>query len=173
MHNCPSAPPYKRIFFYFLSFPPLQPHRATCVLRTGSAHSCLRAFVLTVASACKILPPDTHPYPTGVSIEMPSGGSSDLLSCSPLLFNPSKVLVAQSCSTLCDPVDHQAPLSVEFCSKSTGVRCHFLLQGIFPTQGSKPGLLYYRQIRYRLSHQGAPLPCVNVPPLLDMIWGLY
>ena len=37
--------------------------------------------------------------------------------------------------------------------KSTGVGCHFLLQGIFPTQGSKPGLLHYRPTLYRLSHQ--------------------
>ena len=29
--------------------------------------------------------------------------------------------------------------------KSTGVDCHFLLQGIFPTQGSNPGLLHCRQ----------------------------
>ena len=31
-----------------------------------------------------------------------------------------------------------------------------LLQGIFPTQGSNPGLLHYRQILYRLSLQGSP-----------------
>ena len=30
--------------------------------------------------------------------------------------------------------------------------CHFLLQGICPTQGSKPGLLHYRQMLYCLSH---------------------
>ena len=29
--------------------------------------------------------------------------------------------------------------------KNTGVGCHFLLQGIFPTQGSNPGLLHCRQ----------------------------
>ena len=29
--------------------------------------------------------------------------------------------------------------------------------GIFPTQGSNPGLLHHRQILYRLSHQGRPL----------------
>ena len=29
-------------------------------------------------------------------------------------------------------------------------------QGIFPTQGLNPGLLYYRQILYHLSHQGTP-----------------
>ena len=31
-----------------------------------------------------------------------------------------------------------------------------LLQGIFPTQGSNPGLLHCRQILYQLSHQGSP-----------------
>ena len=33
-----------------------------------------------------------------------------------------------------------------FPGKSTGVGCHFLLQGIFPTQGSNPGLPPYRQM---------------------------
>ena len=40
--------------------------------------------------------------------------------------------------------------------KNTGVGCHFLLQGIFLTQGLNPGLLHYRQIPYHLSHQGSP-----------------
>ena len=35
-------------------------------------------------------------------------------------------------------VGHQAPLSMEFSRKNTGVCCHFLLQGIFPTPGSNP-----------------------------------
>ena len=34
--------------------------------------------------------------------------------------------------------------------------CHFLLQGIFPTQGWNPGLLHCRQTLYRLSHRGSP-----------------
>ena len=34
--------------------------------------------------------------------------------------------------------------------------CHSLLQGIFLTQGSNPGLLYYRLILYHLSYQGRP-----------------
>ena len=38
--------------------------------------------------------------------------------------------------------------------KNTGVGCHALLQGIFPTQGSNPGLLHCRQILYHLSHLG-------------------
>ena len=42
----------------------------------------------------------------------------------------------------------------DFLGKSTGVGCHFLLQGILPTQGSNPGLLHCRQTLYHLSHQG-------------------
>ena len=38
--------------------------------------------------------------------------------------------------------------------KNTGVGCHFLLQGIFLTQGLNPGLPHCRQILYRLSHHG-------------------
>ena len=60
--------------------------------------------------------------------------------------------VAQSCPTLCHPMDYgvheilQARI-LEWGSPS-------LLQGIFPTQGSNPGLLHCRQILYQLNHQG-------------------
>ena len=37
-------------------------------------------------------------------------------------------------------------------SQNTGVGGLFLLQGIFPTQGSNPGLPHCRQILYHLSH---------------------
>ena len=43
----------------------------------------------------------------------------------------------------------------DFPGKNTGVSCHFLLQGIFPTQGSNPGLLHCRQILYQLSYKGS------------------
>ena len=39
---------------------------------------------------------------------------------------------------------------------TTGVGCHALLQGIFPTQESNPGLLHGRQILFQLSYQGSP-----------------
>ena len=45
-----------------------------------------------------------------------------------------------------------------FPGKSTGVGCHFLLQGIFPTQELNPGLPHCRQTLYHLSHQGSPIP---------------
>ena len=49
--------------------------------------------------------------------------------------------VAQSCPTLCDPVDCSLPgSSIHGIFQSTGVGCHFLLQEIFLTQGSNPGL---------------------------------
>ena len=65
--------------------------------------------------------------------------------------------VAKSCITL---RPHGLYLTRLFCpwdfpGKNTGVGCHFLLQGIFLTQGSKPGLLHCKQILYHLSHQGS------------------
>ena len=42
----------------------------------------------------------------------------------------------------------------DFPSKNTGVGCHCLLQRIFLTQGSNPGLLHCRQTLYCLSYQG-------------------
>ena len=40
--------------------------------------------------------------------------------------------------------------------KNTGVGCHFLLQGIFPTQGSNPSLLHWQVDSLALSHLGSP-----------------
>ena len=39
--------------------------------------------------------------------------------------------------------------------QNTGMGSLSLLQGIFPTQGSNPGLPHCRQILYQLSHQGS------------------
>ena len=43
-----------------------------------------------------------------------------------------------------------------FPGKRTGVDCHFLLQGVFPTQGSNLGLARCRQTLHRLRHQQSP-----------------
>ena len=40
--------------------------------------------------------------------------------------------------------------------QNTGVSSFSHIQGIFPTQGSNPGLLYWRWIIYQLSHKGSP-----------------
>ena len=60
-----------------------------------------------------------------------------------------KVLVAKSWLTLCDP--HGLKPARLLCpwdapGKKTGVGCHALLQGIFPTQGLNPGLPRCRRI---------------------------
>ena len=68
-------------------------------------------------------------------------------------------LVAQSYPTLCNPMDCSPPdFSVHEDSpgRNTGVGCHGLLQGIFPIQGSNPGLLHWGLMLYHLSHQGSP-----------------
>ena len=59
-------------------------------------------------------------------------------------------LFATPCIVACPKLLHPW----DFQDKSTGVGCHFLLQGIFPTQGSNPGLSHCRQTLYRLSRQG-------------------
>ena len=67
------------------------------------------------------------------------------------------MLVALSCPTLCDSME----LTKLLCpwdspGKNTGVGCYSILQGIFPTQGSNPGLLHCRQILCHLSYRGGP-----------------
>ena len=67
-------------------------------------------------------------------------------------------LVAQLCPTLCDPMACRATASFvhrDSPGKNTGVGCHALFSGIFPTQGSNPGLPHCRHILYHLSHQGS------------------
>ena len=85
------------------------------------------------------------------------------------------VLVAQPCLTLCDPMDCSPPGSPVHgysSGKNTGVGCHALLQGIFPTQGSSPGLPHCRQILYCLSHQGSPIIDICAPFFL-ILWAYF
>ena len=51
--------------------------------------------------------------------------------------------VSQLCLTTCNAMDCTllGPLSTQFFRKDTGVGCHFLLLGMFLTQGSDPHLL--------------------------------
>ena len=74
-----------------------------------------------------------------------------------------------SCPTLCDPTDRLL-CPWDFPGNSTGVDCHFLLQGIFPTQGLNPGLLHCRQTLYRLSHQGSQSCMVHGKCSVNVYW---
>ena len=68
-----------------------------------------------------------------------------------------------SCSVMSDSFLPHEPSSARLLcpwnspGKNTGVGFHFLLQGIFPTQGSNLGVLHWRQILYLLSHKGSPV----------------
>ena len=67
-------------------------------------------------------------------------------------------LVAKLCPTLFRSpwtVAHQASLSMGFPRQDTEVGCHFLFQGIFPTQGSNHHFLGGRQILYHCTIQEA------------------
>ena len=86
------------------------------------------------------------------SVQFISVAQSCLTLCNPM--NRS----TQSCPTLCNPMDCILPDSSvqgDSTDKNSGVGCHGLLQGIFPTQGSNPSLLHCRRILYHLSHQGS------------------
>ena len=54
------------------------------------------------------------------------------------------------------PWDGQAPLSVGFPRQNTGAGYHFLLQGIFPTQGSNLHVLRWQRDSLPLSRPGNP-----------------
>ena len=57
-------------------------------------------------------------------------------------------------------VAYQAPLSMEFSRQEYWRGCHFLLQGIFPTQGSNPCLLHplpWQADSLPLGHLGSPI----------------
>ena len=69
------------------------------------------------------------------------------------------VLSRSVVSNSCDPVDYNpegSSVHEDSPGKKTGVGCPALLQAIFPTQGSNPGVPHCRQIFHCLSHQGSP-----------------
>ena len=74
-------------------------------------------------------------------------------------YNNSAVLSYSVMSHSSHPRDYSLP-GFSVCGdspgKNTGVGCHVLLQGIFPTQGLNPSLPHCMQILYCLSYQGSP-----------------
>ena len=101
---------------------------------------------------CIIYIIDTTSLSIHLSMDMWVASVSWLLWCNEL---PGACAVcAKSCPTLCNPVAYSMRFLFpwDFPGENTGVRCHALLQGIFPTQGSNAGLLHCRQILYCLSH---------------------
>ena len=71
-----------------------------------------------------------------------------------------KVKVAQSCLTLCHPMDCTVHGILQ-ARILDWVGSLSLLQGIFPTWESNWGLLHCREILYQRSYQGSPLSEVD------------
>ena len=74
----------------------------------------------------------------------------------PVLLN-LEVHWSESCSVVSDslrPHGLYSPLNSS--GQNTGVGSLSVLQGIFPSWGSNPGLPHYRWILYQLSHEGSP-----------------
>ena len=75
-------------------------------------------------------------------------------------------LVAQSCLTLCDPVDCSPPgfpVHGDSPYKNTGVGCHALLQGIFLTQGLNPRSPALQADSLLAELPGKPCVCLLLP----------
>ena len=77
-------------------------------------------------------------------------------------------------------VAYQAPPSMgarilgpwEFAGKNTRVGCHFLFQGIFPTQGLHPHLLHWQVDSFPLHHLGIVSLCER-PALSLCVWSAW
>ena len=74
-----------------------------------------------------------------------------------LLESESEWLLRESCSLR--PHGLYSPWNSP--GQNTGVGSLCLLQWVFPTQGSNPGLPHCRQVLYQLSYQGSPGCCLS------------
>ena len=119
---------------HLLAVPPCCPLRLESV---SEPHKAARTRLATTLALSWVTPVLTH-------------------SCTVILRAHLSFLVkdAQLCPSLCNPMD-SSPWNSP--GQNTGVGSLPILQGIFPTQGSNPGLLHRRQIISQLSHQGIPV----------------
>ena len=73
-----------------------------------------------------------------------------------IFFYSSQHSESESCSVMSDSLwPHGLYSSWNSSGQNTGVGSHSLLQGIFPIQGSNPGLPRCRRILYQLIHKGS------------------
>ena len=85
-----------------------------------------------------------HSQADSLPLKQPAGGGLVSKSC-PNLATPWTVVARLLCPWDCP-------------GKNAEAGCHFLLQGIFPTQELNLGLLHCRQILHQLSYKGSPVP---------------
>ena len=105
---------------------------------------------------------------SGAIITQPGGQTRNWAS-SFILISFSHYLVTKSCPTLLQ-VHGLKPIRLfcpwDFPGKNTGVGCHFLLQGIFPTQGLNPHFLHWQADSLPLNHLGSLHPSLVLPQLV-------
>ena len=113
-----------------------QSHIPSLVLVLGAHPKARLLFSVLIMKGLTPLPKQAVKVSTHIDLEWLhalSAAVPDLLMV--LLFF---CMLSQSCLTSCNPsVTSQAPCPWDSPGKNTGVGCHFLLQGIFSTQGSK------------------------------------
>ena len=139
--------------------PQMSVYRTGHPISAGSPHPSLfphqaSFFFLATPSRNRILVPRTRDQPPAV--ETWSLNHWTTREVPRLIF--LMCLITQS--TLCNPMDCIPPgFSVHGDSPGnhTGMGCHALFQGIFPTQGLSPGLPHWMWILYHLNHQHLPL----------------
>ena len=77
-----------------------------------------------------------------------------MFKCATVKYEKGKVKVPQSCPTLWDPMDYRV-YGILQARILEGVAVS-LSRGVFPTQGSNPGLLHHIWILYQLRHKVSP-----------------
>ena len=90
--------------------------------------------------------------------------------CSRESCSVESFMKSESCLVVADPLrPHGLYSPWNSPGQNTGVGSLSLLQWIFPTQGSNPGLLYCRRILYQLSHKGSPQNVVELSTQLSSV----
>ena len=106
--------------------------------------------------------PNPQMAPLSLGLHTVHGISHVSVSRFPLLKGHRVCVHTQSCLTLFDPMACSLPGSAVYGisqARILGVSCHFLLQGIFPTQGPNPHLLcllHWQVGSLPLHHLGIP-----------------
>ena len=107
------------------------------------------AVLCFVAQSCPTLHDPMDCSPPGSSVQ---GILQARMPCPPSGDLPEPGIEPRSPALKTDSLPSEQPRK----PNNTGVGCHALLQGIFPTQGLNPGFPHCRWILYCLCHQRSP-----------------
>ena len=143
-------------------------------LNPGLLHCRWILYQLSHKGSIRMLEWEAYPFPRGSS----QPRNRTRVSCIAGVFLSSKFpftspMWSESCSVVSDSLPPHGLYSPQNSpDQNTGVGSLSLLQGIFPTQRSNPGLLHCRWILYQLSHNESPyLPyTLLLFSRLELLW---